>query len=97
MAGEAYPLEGITAAETYLDMGKLLDIAGRCRADAIHPGYGFLSENPDFARQCRQAGVVFIGPSPDSMEALGTSCGRKTLATQSGGAGSPRFRRLHES
>ncbi len=84
MANEAHPLDGITAAETYLDAGKLLDIAHRSRADALHPGYGFLSENPDFARQCRQARVVFIGPSPESMEALGDKLRAKDLAQQAG-------------
>ena len=84
MADEAYSLEGRTAAETYLDQGKLLEIARRSGADAVHPGYGFLSENPDFARGCQQAWVVFIGPSPESMEALGDKLRAKALAAKAG-------------
>ena len=84
MADEAWPLGGQTAAETYLDMEKLLTIARRCGAEAIHPGYGFLSENPKFAKACDDAGIVFIGPSPESMEALGDKIRSKQLARQAG-------------
>jgi acetyl-CoA carboxylase biotin carboxylase subunit len=66
------------ASESYLHIPRILEAARRSRAEAIHPGYGFLSENPAFARACRDAGIVFIGPSPESMEMLGS----KTMARQ---------------
>src|SRR5437868_3482803 len=61
-AGEAYALPGASASETYLNQEAILRIALECRADAIHPGYGFLSENADFARASADAGIAFIGP-----------------------------------
>jgi acetyl-CoA carboxylase biotin carboxylase subunit len=70
-ADEAYPLPGSTARETYLDQGKILDIAKRAGADAIHPGYGFLSENPGFAAACGERGIIFIGPPPEAIELMG--------------------------
>ena len=84
MADEAWALGGQTAAETYLDMEKLMTIARRCGAEAIHPGYGFLSENPQFARTCAEAGIVFIGPTPENMEALGDKLNSKELARRAG-------------
>ena len=84
MADEAWALDGQTAAETYLDMEKLITIARRCGAEAIHPGYGFLSENPQFARTCTEAGIVFIGPTPENMEALGDKIRSKELAHRAG-------------
>ena len=84
MADEAWALGGQTAAETYLDAEKLIAIARRCGAEAIHPGYGFLSENPRFARVCREAGIVFIGPTPENMEALGDKISSKELARRAG-------------
>jgi len=77
-ADEAYPVGAVTAAESYLNFEKILAVAERCGADAIHPGYGFLSENANFARACAAAGVKFIGPSAASMEIMGT----KTRARQ---------------
>ena len=78
MADEAYPIGPAVAAESYLNFDKILDVAKRCGADAIHPGYGFLSENAKFAASCAGAGIKFIGPSPASMEMMGS----KTRARQ---------------
>mgnify|MGYP001630507611 CR=1 FL=1 len=71
VADEAYALPGNTAADTYMNVPALLDIAVRAGADAIHPGYGFLSENADFARAVASAGLTWIGPTPESIELLG--------------------------
>jgi acetyl-CoA carboxylase, biotin carboxylase subunit len=77
-AGEAFPIGPAPAAESYLRIDKILEVAKRTGADAIHPGYGFLSENATFAQACADAGVKFIGPSPRSMEKMGS----KTRARQ---------------
>ncbi len=77
-ADEAYAIGPAAARESYLNIPRILEVARRCGADAIHPGYGFLSENPKFARACAQAGIKFIGPSAESMEIMGS----KTRARQ---------------
>ena len=73
-AEQSVALAGNTAEETYLSIPKMLQAARDCGAGAIHPGYGFLSENPEFARACREARITFIGPTPENMEAWETSC-----------------------
>src|SRR5258706_12856282 len=70
-ADEAYPIGAAAASEPYLNIAKILDVAARSGADAIHPGYGFLSENAKFAQTCADAGVKFIGPTAAAMEAIG--------------------------
>ena len=77
-ADEAYPIGAPAASESYLNIPKILDVAARSGADAIHPGYGFLSENAKFAQACVDAGVKFIGPTAAAMEAMGS----KTRARQ---------------
>ncbi|MCP4503415.1 MAG: acetyl-CoA carboxylase biotin carboxylase subunit [Deltaproteobacteria bacterium] len=77
-ATEAYHIGPAAPAESYLNMDKLFDVIKRSGADAVHPGYGFLSENPDFARRCTEEGVTFIGPPPESMDAMAS----KTMARQ---------------
>ncbi len=81
-ADEAYSLGSGRAAETYLNQDKLLEIAQRCGAAAIHPGYGFLSENPDFVTRCEDAGIAFIGPTSAQMRAFGLKHTARELAQQ---------------
>jgi acetyl-CoA carboxylase biotin carboxylase subunit len=83
-ADEAYPLHGLTATETYLHQDKLLEIAKRCGANAIHPGYGFLSENPDFADRVQKAGLRFIGPKAEAIRAMGDKTEARKLARKLG-------------
>ena len=83
-AEQSVALPGNTAEETYLSIDKVVQAARDCGVDAIHPGYGFLSENPAFARACREAQITFIGPTPESMEALGDKLHSKDIAIAAG-------------
>ena len=80
----AVALGGTTSAETYLRADKIIDAALRVGADAIHPGYGFLSENAEFAEACRQADIVFVGPSPESIRSMGLKDQAKAIARRAG-------------
>jgi acetyl-CoA/propionyl-CoA carboxylase, biotin carboxylase, biotin carboxyl carrier protein len=84
LADEAYALEGTTSADTYLVIDKILSIARRSGANAIHPGYGFLAENAEFAQKVIDAGIIWIGPSPDAIEKLGDKVSARHIAEKVG-------------
>lgn len=84
VADEAYALPGNTAADTYMNVPAILDIAVRAGADAVHPGYGFLSENSEFARAVTGAGLTWVGPSPDAIDLLGDKIAARRVAEEVG-------------
>jgi acetyl/propionyl-CoA carboxylase alpha subunit len=83
-ADEAYPIGPAPSRESYLKAEALVELAVRIGADGIHPGYGFLSENAAFARLCRDAGVTFIGPSPEAIAAMGSKVESRRLMMAAG-------------
>src|SRR6266849_180271 len=84
MADEAAQIGRSPSAESYLRIDRILEAASKHSADAIHPGYGFLSENPEFATACAAAGMIFIGPMPDTMRSLGNKVAARNLANSAG-------------
>ncbi len=85
MADEAWALNGVTSAETYLDISKILKACQELNVDAIHPGYGFLSENAHFADEIKKAGLIFIGPSSEAIEVMGSKLAAKDAVNNYGG------------
>jgi len=83
-ADEAYALNGLSAADTYLDQKKIIEIAKNSGADAVHPGYGFLSENADFADKVIAAGLIWIGPPPSAIRLLGDKVSARKIAAEVG-------------
>ena len=84
LADEAYPVGAAPSRESYLRIDKLIDVARRAGCDAVHPGYGFLAENPLFAQACAENKITFIGPSPQAMESLGSKTAARQLAARAG-------------
>ncbi|HEU5149194.1 MAG TPA: acetyl-CoA carboxylase biotin carboxylase subunit, partial [Iamia sp.] len=89
IADEAYALGGETAADSYLNTEKILEVIEQSGADGVHPGYGFFSENTDFARAITERGVTFIGPPPEAIEVMGDKVSSRIAAQEAGVAGVP--------
>ena len=84
MADEAYPVGPNPPRDSYLRIDRIIDVARRAGADAVHPGYGFLAENEDFAAACRDAGLTFIGPSPEAITLMGSKTAARDVAIRAG-------------
>ena len=84
LADEAYPIGPAPSRESYLRIDKLIDVSRRASCDAVHPGYGFLAENPEFAQACTENNITFIGPLPAAMELLGSKTAARQLAARAG-------------
>ena len=89
LADESYALGGSTAAESYLDIPKILKVIERSGADAVHPGYGFFSENAEFAEKVTEIGASFIGPPPDAIRIMGDKISARKAAEKVGVDGVP--------
>src|SRR5437660_4205444 len=89
LADEAYALGGRTATESYLNTEAILDAVAKSGAEAVHPGYGFFSENADFARAVAARGVAFVGPPPEAIEVMGDKISSRLAAERAGVAGVP--------
>lgn len=84
LSDEAYNIGPAPSRESYLNIDRIIEVAKKAGVDAIHPGYGFLSENSTFARRCKKEGIVFIGPTPENMEAMGDKLSAKDLMKKAG-------------
>jgi acetyl-CoA carboxylase biotin carboxylase subunit len=84
LADEAYAIGASPSHESYLRIDKLMDVSRRAGCDALHPGYGFLAENPELPRACIKAGITFVGPTPEAMEKLGSKTAARQLARRAG-------------
>lgn len=84
LADEAYNIGPAPSRESYLNVQRILEVAKQAHVDAIHPGYGFLSENSYFVRSCREAGITFIGPTPENIDAMGDKLSAKALMVKAG-------------